>query len=105
MLMTLSHCVVRTFFVLSTGSPEGGGPAAGVSSAVAAYLSLLFAMMLCASTKASRTCFLFSAIALLAAARFGFFALAMWLAFVKSLVGLSRQVVVSLNLLCRIFTE
>ena len=101
MLMTLGHCVVvRTFLVLSlsTGGPEGGGPAAGVLatcgvSMAAAWFSWLFAMMIWALAKAflcaSRACFLFSAIALPAATHCGFFCFGHVQAFLKPLVDLS----------------
>ena len=69
MLMTLSHCVV----VRLADGVSGGGSAAGVSGGG----STLAAMMLCASIRAlfcaSRASFVFLAIALPAATRFGFF--------------------------------
>ena len=72
MLMALSHCVVvRTFLVGSTGG------SADVVSGGGGGSTFVFAMMLCALTRAffytSRASLVLSAIALPAATCFGFF--------------------------------
>ena len=74
MLITLSHCaIVRTFLVAASGSAVGGSAKAAAS----AFLSWLFAMIMSASATfcfcASRASLVFSAIALPAATRLGFF--------------------------------
>ena len=73
MLITLSHCVVvRT---LADGGSGSGGSGAEESATGSACFAC--AMMLCASIRAffcaSRASLVFSAIALPAATRFGFF--------------------------------
>ena len=79
--MTLSHCVVvRTFLDVGVSSAAGGstdgGPAAVAASA---FFSWSFAMIISASAAfcfcASRASLVFSAIALPAATRLGFFGL------------------------------